>query len=190
MAYKNTVFWKNCQWDTGYNWIFIVLARWNNSPRVDMPLHQGSLSWFRSEQYVLLLLNNACLAENQQITILHSMVLSDRVIEPTIYLTLCEQGNQYTTDAVTNKRSSREAVNWLKVASHVHRMLVFLTLFTFYCWTDETFEDPTGVIRRCKSNKNRRYKYQKKTDKRWSSHKIKYRATQIRQKTLEATLYN
>ena len=29
---------------------FIVLAHWNNSPRVDMSLHSDTLSWFRANQ--------------------------------------------------------------------------------------------------------------------------------------------
>jgi len=28
------------------SWIFIELAHWNNSPRVDMSLHLDILSWF------------------------------------------------------------------------------------------------------------------------------------------------
>jgi hypothetical protein len=29
-------------------WIFIVLAHWNNSSRIDMSLHSVTLSWFRA----------------------------------------------------------------------------------------------------------------------------------------------
>jgi hypothetical protein len=50
------------------SWIFIVLAHWNNSPRIDMSLHSDTLSWFRSNQSLLFLLNAACLAERKQIT--------------------------------------------------------------------------------------------------------------------------
>ena len=49
------------------SWIFIVLAHWNNSPRIDMSLHSDTLSWFRSNQSLLFLLNAACLAERKQI---------------------------------------------------------------------------------------------------------------------------
>ena len=31
---------------------FIVLAHWNNSPRVDMSLHSGTLFWFEANQYL------------------------------------------------------------------------------------------------------------------------------------------
>ena len=47
--------------------IFIVLAHWNNSPRVDMTLHSDTLFWFRANQSLLFLLNAVCLAEKQQI---------------------------------------------------------------------------------------------------------------------------
>jgi hypothetical protein len=49
------------------NWILIVLAHWNNSPRIDMSLHMHTLFWFRGNPYLLFLLNAACSAEKQQI---------------------------------------------------------------------------------------------------------------------------
>ena len=52
------------------SWIFIVLAHWNNSPRVDMSLHSDTLFWFWANQSLLFLLNAACLVEKQQIPIL------------------------------------------------------------------------------------------------------------------------
>ena len=52
------------------SWIFIVLAHWNNSTRVDMSLHLDTLFCFRANQSLLLLLNTACLAEKQQIPVL------------------------------------------------------------------------------------------------------------------------
>jgi hypothetical protein len=63
-------------------WIFIVLAHWNNSPRVDMSLHSDTLFWFRANQSLLFLLNAACLAEKQQIPILKSLVWPDRDSNP------------------------------------------------------------------------------------------------------------
>jgi hypothetical protein len=39
---------------------FIVLAHWNNSSRIDMSLHWKTLSWFRANQSLLILLNVAC----------------------------------------------------------------------------------------------------------------------------------
>ena len=41
----------------------LVLAHWNNSPRVDMSLHSDTLFWFRANQSLLFLLNAACLAK-------------------------------------------------------------------------------------------------------------------------------
>ena len=47
---------------------FIVLVHWNNSRTVEMLLHWNTLSRFRANQSLLLLLNAACLAEKQQIS--------------------------------------------------------------------------------------------------------------------------
>ena len=48
---------------------FIVLAHWNNIPRVDMSLHSDTLFWLRANQLLLFLLNVSCLAEKQHIPI-------------------------------------------------------------------------------------------------------------------------
>ena len=64
------------------SWIFIVLAHWNNSPRVDMSLHSDTLFWFRANQSLIFLLNAACLAEKQQIPILYSFAWPDRGSNP------------------------------------------------------------------------------------------------------------
>ena len=53
--------------------IFIVLAHWNNSPRIDMLPHSDTLSWFRANQSLLFLINAACLAEKRKIQILYSL---------------------------------------------------------------------------------------------------------------------
>jgi hypothetical protein len=53
-----------------FSWIFIVLAHCNTSPRVDMSLHSESLVLFRANLSLLLLINVACLVQNQQIPIL------------------------------------------------------------------------------------------------------------------------
>ena len=44
---------------------FIVLAHWNNSPRVDMSPHLDTLSWFQTNKSLLFILNAACLAEKK-----------------------------------------------------------------------------------------------------------------------------
>jgi len=56
-------------------WIFIVLAHWNNSPRVDMSPYSDTLSWFRANQSLLFLLSAASLAEKQQIPINHFIII-------------------------------------------------------------------------------------------------------------------
>ena len=73
------------------SWIFIVLAHWNNSPRVDMSLH--TLSWFRAIRSLLLLLNAVWLAEQQQKPI-SQFGLPWPGLEPTIYSTRCEHINR------------------------------------------------------------------------------------------------
>jgi len=47
-----------------------VLAHWNNSPRIYISPHSDTLSWFRANQSLLLLLICVCLAEKQQTPIL------------------------------------------------------------------------------------------------------------------------
>ena len=64
------------------SWIFIVLAHWNNSPRIDMSLHIDTLFWFRAIQSLLLLLIATCLAEKQHIPILLSLVRPGRGSNP------------------------------------------------------------------------------------------------------------
>ena len=64
------------------SWIFIVLAQWNNSPRVDMSLHSDTLFWSWSNQSLLFILNVACLAEKQHIPILLSLVWTDQDLNP------------------------------------------------------------------------------------------------------------
>jgi len=46
------------------SWIFIiVLAHWKNIPRIDMLPYSDTLSWFRANQSLLVLLNAACLVK-------------------------------------------------------------------------------------------------------------------------------
>ena len=47
---------------------FIVPAHWNNCLRVHMLPHSQTLSWFRTTQSLLFLLNAECLAEKQHIS--------------------------------------------------------------------------------------------------------------------------
>jgi hypothetical protein len=53
---------------------FIVLAHWNNCPRIYMSTNSDTLSWFRANQPLLFLLSGAYLAKKQQMPILSSLV--------------------------------------------------------------------------------------------------------------------
>jgi hypothetical protein len=63
-------------------WIFMVLAHWKNSPRVDISLHSDTLFWFRANQSLPFLVNDAYLAEKQQMPILESLVWPYRGSSP------------------------------------------------------------------------------------------------------------
>ena len=52
----------------------LVLVHWSSDPRIDMSPHSSALPWFRAIQYLIFLLNAACLAEKQQIPIVLSLV--------------------------------------------------------------------------------------------------------------------
>ena len=82
--------------------ILIVLAHWNNSPRVDMLLHSDTLFWFIANQSLLFLLNAACLADKQQIQIFIVFGLTRPGLEPTSHHTQCEHANHCATDMVRN----------------------------------------------------------------------------------------
>ena len=84
------------------SWIFIVLPHWNNSLRVYMLLHSCTLSWFRTNQLLLLLLNTACLRRSREYKF-HSLWFdpkSDGGLELTIYRTQYEHANHYIIDEV------------------------------------------------------------------------------------------
>jgi len=67
---------------------FIVLAHWNNSPRIVMRLHSDTIKWFPAKQSLLLFLSAACLAEKQQMPLLLCLVgLTRPRLEPTHYRT-------------------------------------------------------------------------------------------------------
>jgi len=82
------------------SWIFILLAHWNNSPRIDMSLHLDTLSWFRANQSLVFCLNAVCLTEKQQLPSFIVFCLTCLGLEPTIYLR-CKHNDHYTTDAVS-----------------------------------------------------------------------------------------
>jgi hypothetical protein len=47
-----------------FNWSCVLLDRSSNNPRVDMSLH--TLSWFRTKQYLHLILKAVYLTKGQQ----------------------------------------------------------------------------------------------------------------------------
>jgi len=80
------------------SWIFILLAHWNNSPRIDMSPYSNTLARFRAKQSLLFLLNATC---KQQIPILYIVFgLTRSGLEPTIYHTRGKHVTHYTTNVV------------------------------------------------------------------------------------------
>ena len=59
-----------------------VFQLYRGSPQVDMLLHSDTLFWFRANQSLLYLLNDACLAKKQQIPISKPLVWPDRGSNP------------------------------------------------------------------------------------------------------------
>ena len=57
-----------CTGPTLLHWIFIEQADWNNSRHVDISLHGDTLSWFRANYLLLLLPNDVCFVEKQQLS--------------------------------------------------------------------------------------------------------------------------
>jgi len=81
------------------SWIFIVHAHGNKSPRVEKWPHSDILTWFRANHYLLLLPNTAFLGEATNINFMH-FYLTRPGLKSTIYCSLGEHTNRYTTDAV------------------------------------------------------------------------------------------
>jgi hypothetical protein len=77
----------------------LVLTNYDNSSQVDMSPHSDTLSRFRANYYFLFLLNGACWAEKQQITILFLWFVPTgaRICDLTIQ---GEHYNHYTIDTV------------------------------------------------------------------------------------------
>ena len=109
-----------------------MLAHWKYIPRVDLSLHSDTLSWFRANQVLLVLLYAVCLAEKQQIPILKSG--STRLgLEPTIYCTRGEHANYDATDCIvfeelaasnSNLYSVKYIFTWWRVAKPVKPIFV------------------------------------------------------------------
>ena len=87
-------------WTKTLSWIFIVIAQWNNCPRIEMSLHSDTLFWFRANQSLLFLRNAALLSVEAPNTNVIVLGLTRPGLEPMIYRTRGEHANHYTTDAV------------------------------------------------------------------------------------------
>jgi len=72
---------------------FYRLAHWNNSPRVDVSLHPDTLTWFRANQSLFLLL----IATHTNFIVFD---LTQFEIEHTIYRTRGKHANHYSTGVV------------------------------------------------------------------------------------------
>ena len=112
--------------------IFIVLAHWCNSPRVDMSLHSNTVFWFRANQSLLFLLKAACLVEKQQIPIL-VFGLIRTVLESTIYRTRGEHANHCATDAVavSSNRARARCTRYNIYVSDLRQVGGFLWVLQF-----------------------------------------------------------
>ena len=87
------------------SWILIMIAYWNNSPRIYMLLHWETLFWFWTNQSLVLLRSAGCFAEKQRILNFAVFCLTRPELEPTIYRTRGEHANHYTTDEVIYNRN-------------------------------------------------------------------------------------
>ena len=82
------------------SWIFILLAHWNNSPRIDMSSHTDTLSWFRANQSLLFPPKRYVIRGEATNTNIIVFGLSRSGLEPMFYRTRGEHVNHYTNDVV------------------------------------------------------------------------------------------
>jgi hypothetical protein len=80
-----------------------------------MSLHTDTLFLFRANQFLLFLLNAACLPEKQQISICIVVGMTRPGLEPMIYRTRGEHSTHYSTDAIRIIRSYMDAAE-----THIH----------------------------------------------------------------------
>ena len=116
----SALYWTNMQ-----SWIFIVLAHWNKSPRVDIFLHFDILSWFWANQSLLILLNAVCVSEKQQIPIFTVFGLTRLRLKHTMYPTPDEHANIYT-------------MIWPDWGSNTQCTSLQTSMLTFIPWLDQT----------------------------------------------------
>ena len=90
------------------SWSFMVLAHWNNSPRIDMSPNSDTSSWFRTNKSLIFLLHVACLPVKQQIQIFLVFGLTRAGLEHTFNRIRGENANHSTTDAVSMHRKGSD----------------------------------------------------------------------------------
>ena len=78
---------------------FICVVHLNNNLRVDMLLHSDKSSWFRANQFLLLLSNDLYLVQKQQIISSYPLVW-----------TWAEHGNHDYTDVVRELGTSKDMI--------------------------------------------------------------------------------
>ena len=106
-----------CTRQTTLSLIFIVLAHWNNSPRIEISPHSDTLSWFRANQSLIFLLNCYLLIGEATNTNVKVFDMTRSGLEPTIYHTRGEHANHYTTDVVGSLWDSNtlKLWQWMKI---------------------------------------------------------------------------
>jgi hypothetical protein len=80
-------------------WLFIVSTYKKPTPRINMPLQSDTLSCFRANQSLLLLLNAVCLVGKQQIQVLQSL-FDPTGVQNTINHTRGEHACHYTNPSM------------------------------------------------------------------------------------------
>ena len=117
-------------WTNSLSWICIVQAHGNYSPLIDMSPNSDTLSWFRANQSLPILLNAACLAEKQHISI-DNLWFYQIGIEPTIYHTRGKHANHYTTDDVRGMSVISSILNFTIILMNYQEWFDFnLNLFS------------------------------------------------------------
>ena len=82
----------------------------------------GHIIWFRANQSLLLILNAVCLAENQQIPILLSLVWLDQGSKP---MTYCFEASTLT---ITPPMRFRVIISWTNFIKKINKILIFFMI--------------------------------------------------------------
>ena len=107
--------WWWCPICTRPQWIFIVLAHRNNSPRVIMLLLLEILSWFWAKESFLLLLKTACLAEKRKHKF-QSLWFNLTGLEPIFYRIDTSKLTIIPPMRLWEKKHTFSHVNWISLS--------------------------------------------------------------------------